>query len=481
MKANFTTAIFAIALCFQVTSQQWVDQQYQYDSVLNIPYGTAVDFNGNLDTLHMDVYTPTCTDTTAVSRWPLLLFVHGGAFIAGSKEDASIQQLCKDFAKRGYVTASVQYRLGFVSDEVAWNCNLANYSCLFATDTAEWIRAYYRGVQDTKGALRYLVNRYDTYQIDTANVFVAGESAGSFIAMGVGLLDVDSERPPETFALSDVPLPNANTVACEHNLGQVFTGTIAQPDLGGIDGDIEPTNINYTIKGIGNIFGGMFTDILANTAPGATKPAIYSFHQPCDLIVSIDSSRIFWGLSWCMTNGYGCFGIANTPKAYGSRVINNWNANNAYGYNIQSEFTTTNFPYNYLIGQGSCVDQVVNNNQCHAYDSKAVREANMAQFFANEVSSTFICQEVTTLSELSSESGFYIYPNPAKSEVTAVFDADQKGNLLLTNVVGDVLETYSINSVSQLVIDLRNVPSGMYFLQLSDMSGRQSLRRVVKL
>ena len=119
-----------------------------------------------------------------------------------------MKDICETFARRGYVTASIGYRLGYIFDELPWDCSIENYSCLFATDFAEWERAYYRGVQDAKGALRYLLNRNDMYRIDTANVFVMGESAGAFIALGVGLLDSPSERPSGTFEQAPAPAPN---------------------------------------------------------------------------------------------------------------------------------------------------------------------------------------------------------------------------------------------------------------------------------
>ena len=228
-----------------ILCQQWIDQHYAYDSTLNEPYGTSIDFNGNTVNLAMDIYEPKCPVNSQISRWPLLIVIHGGAFIEGSKNDASVQDYCKEFARRGYVTASISYRLGFISDENTWSCNYPSYNCLFASDTAEWIRANYRGIQDAKGALRYLINRNQQFSIDTNNVFLVGESAGSFIALGVGLMNDMQERPSSTFALPSLPAPNANMSNCTHNVGEVFTASISRPDLGDIDGDIEPSQVHY--------------------------------------------------------------------------------------------------------------------------------------------------------------------------------------------------------------------------------------------
>src|SRR4051812_16386227 len=59
--------------------------------------------------LQMDIYQPT-GDTS--SARPLIILAHGGSFISGTKsDDPTIDSLCKRFAERGYVTASIDYRL----------------------------------------------------------------------------------------------------------------------------------------------------------------------------------------------------------------------------------------------------------------------------------------------------------------------------------------------------------------------------------
>ncbi len=461
-------------------AQQWISPRYTYDSLLNIPYGASVDFNGRTVTHTLDIYLPQCDDPQHISRRPLLLLIHGGAFLAGDKNDVNIKTLCTRFAQRGYVTATISYRLGFVADDVAWTCNYPGYGCVFAADTAEWYRAYYRAVQDGKGALRYLINRNSTYRIDTNNVFIAGESAGAFIAMGVGLMDTTSERPPLTGPLPDVPVPNTSTDSCSYNAGQVFTGTtIARPDLGSIVGTIEPTNIRYTVKGIGNFYGAMFNDLLRwNTSP--VKPALYSFHQPCDIVVPIDVDRIYWGLSWCMTNGYGCSAIAQTPRVYGSRAINQWNALNSYGYTIQDQFTATTFPYNYLFGPGSCLDQV--NNPCHAFDNFNVRDQQLAQFFSTYISISPLCDTVFTssMSELDAGYRVMVFPNPVTDQLTVQWPENKVGLLQITDVMGRSMFSSQTTGTTREYIDVRSWSAGIYWVTFRESDGRTASVRFVK-
>lgn len=476
--------IFAYLLIFNNSSgQQWISKKYAYDSLLNITYGTAVNFNGGIDTLQMDIYTPYCDDSAHVSRMPLLIWIHGGAFLAGDKGETSITNLCKQFARRGYVTASINYRLGFVADDVAWNCNFPNYNCMFATDSAEWYRSYYRSIQDAKGALRYLINRHSIFRIDTNQVFVAGESAGAFVALGICLLDTLTEKPVQTGNIAPAQIPHINSLNCQYNTGKTFSGvTISRPDLGSIDGDIEPTTINFSIKGIGNMYGGMLSDLLANYPLNKPKPAIYSFHQPCDLIVPIDSGNVFAGLSWCMTNGYGCYGVGNTPKVYGSRTFSDLNTLNNYGYTIHNEFTLTNFPYSFLIGTGSCTDQA--SNPCHAYDNAQLREDNLASFFAPLITINPVCDTGFFVSAVGNTANINheinIYPIPSGKFLTIENTGFKESSYRLYTIHGQ--EVFHVSGIQNqtTTIDLSNNSPGIYFLHIHHNTGLPIIRKIIK-
>lgn len=472
--------LFLYFLYLNINAQQWIVKKYNYDSTLNVPYGTSVTFNGSIDTLAMDIYKPICDDVNHVSRKPLLIWIHGGAFLAGDKNEMT--NLCKQFAKRGYVTATINYRLGFIPDDVAWNCNYPNYSCVFATDSPEWYRSYYRAIQDGKGALRYLINRNASLKIDTNNIFVAGESAGAFIALGIGLLDTISEKPIQAYAINNAPNPVSSALSCQYCVGETFNGVnVPRPDLGGIDGTIEPTSVKFKIKGIGNMYGAMLSDLLKNHKANSPKPSIYSFHQPCDLVVPIDSGGVYAGLSWCMTNGYNCYGIANTPKVYGSRAFSNWNTNNGYGYNIHNEFTTTNFPYSFLFGTGSCTDQI--NNPCHAYDNSILRENNLATFFAPLVTTNPICDTTkftTGVISITNENIVSVYPNPIVNSLNINCANYENFAITIYDMLGQKHhdEVFLLKEHTQVNID--NLPPGLYFMEIKNRNKILSVIRFIK-
>ena len=71
------------------------------------------------ENLHFDLYQPK-SDTT--NNRPLVIVVHGGAFVSGSKDDQTqpIVGYCDSLAARGYVVASIDYRIGFILKDVPW-------------------------------------------------------------------------------------------------------------------------------------------------------------------------------------------------------------------------------------------------------------------------------------------------------------------------------------------------------------------------
>jgi acetyl esterase/lipase len=471
--------VLLLGITGSLGAQAWIEKIFDFEVYRDVTYGTSVDFNGNPVELTMDIFVPRCEVPAANPRSPLLIWIHGGAFLAGNKEDASIQAFCEDFAKRGYVTASINYRKGFIADEALWQCNYPNYNCVFATDSAEWARAYYRAVQDGKGALRFLINRNDTYHIDVQNVFVAGESAGAFTALGVGLMDHASERPPQTFQASNVPIPNANNLACLYNNGQIFDGnSVARPDLGHFNGQIEPTTVDYTIKGIGNMYGAMLTDLLREHPSNKPKPAIYSFHQPCDIVVPIDSNRVYWGLTWCLTNGYNCFGIRNNNiMLYGSRIIQQWNTQNDYEYPMQAEFTSLNFPYSFLFGTGSCLDQV--SNPCHAYDNRGLREQHLAAYFAEYITTAPLCTS-PTIEITPATDHIQVYINPTHDYIAVISTTKVPiRQTIIYDMSGRMLrqETWDQHQIN---LELVNLAVGTYILHVVDANGARHVERIVK-
>jgi hypothetical protein len=150
----------------------------------SVAYGSAATYTGTTQTLLMDIYQPT-GDTEA--RRPVIIFAHQGGFITGSRTDAYMVNICTRMARLGYVTASIEYRLGFQLTGLA-----------SPADTPQVAKAALRGMQDLRAAVRFFrkdAATTNTYRAHPNYIVVGGSSAGAFAALEVGYLDKASEVP----------------------------------------------------------------------------------------------------------------------------------------------------------------------------------------------------------------------------------------------------------------------------------------------
>ncbi|MDD7319114.1 MAG: alpha/beta hydrolase [Prevotella sp.] len=123
--------------------------------------------------LTLDLYS---LSNDTIKRRPLIILLHGGAFLFGDKAGTLMQHLARHFASRGYVVASVNYRLG---------CSLLGIPA--------FERTIYRSVQDALTAGNFLKDRAAEYGIDTDAVFLVGHSAGAVTALTASVM-TDDER-----------------------------------------------------------------------------------------------------------------------------------------------------------------------------------------------------------------------------------------------------------------------------------------------
>lgn len=146
------------------------------DVTSNIAYGEAPDEFGEPQTLLLDLYQP--AGDTETSR-PVMIWVHGGGFTGGSKSSFNFTTLGTRFAKRGYVTASIEYRLREGSD---FPCTPNSPpSC-----QSEYVQAILDAQHDAQAAIRWFRANAATYGIDTSRIAIGGHSAGGATALFAG-------------------------------------------------------------------------------------------------------------------------------------------------------------------------------------------------------------------------------------------------------------------------------------------------------
>jgi len=149
-----------------------------YTLTSDVEYGNNPQGAGSLK---LDIYQPT---GDSINERPLIILVHGGSFIAGNKtDDNAVTDNCKAFAKMGFVTASIQYSLGFD---------------VFPPNPQSAARTVYRAARELKTAVRFFrkdAATANTYKINPDMVFIGGNSAGAITALHAAYLDQYSELP----------------------------------------------------------------------------------------------------------------------------------------------------------------------------------------------------------------------------------------------------------------------------------------------
>lgn len=136
----------------------------------DITYGSAVNLSGQTVTLKLDLYEPT---GDGVASRPAIVWVHGGSFCCGNKTSPEIVEQANEFAKKGYVTASISYRL----EPGGCTGSVPVQTCVSAIGEAR---------EDARTAVRFLRSQASAYRIDTNRIAIGGTSAGAITALNVG-------------------------------------------------------------------------------------------------------------------------------------------------------------------------------------------------------------------------------------------------------------------------------------------------------
>jgi len=126
--------------------------QHDYNVDPNITYLVANGYEAKLD-----VYRP----SQAKSPVPVVMHIHGGGWVAGTKEDSVLGTL--PYLEMGFAVVNVEYRLGKVSLAPA-------------------------AVEDCLCALHWIGRNAKKYNFDLNKVVVIGGSAGGHLALTTGMI-----------------------------------------------------------------------------------------------------------------------------------------------------------------------------------------------------------------------------------------------------------------------------------------------------
>ena len=190
--------------------------------------------------LFMDVYDPVVLPGDTLQR-PTILFVFGGGFIMGRRDDPWVLPWFKLLNENGFRVVSVDYRLGLKGIRI-------RVDLFHLIESARYTKkAVDMGVEDVFASVRYLAD-HPEIGVDMDNIVIAGSSAGAMISLSSELEACNrtarAEILPEGFhfaglmsfagaIMSDTGKPQYKRTPCSHLLIHgTKDGAVAYDKLG---------------------------------------------------------------------------------------------------------------------------------------------------------------------------------------------------------------------------------------------------------
>jgi acetyl esterase/lipase len=219
----------------------------------DIQYGQAVNRSTQqTEKLRLDLYEP--AGDTATLR-PAMVVVHGGAFILGNKGMPDVRMIATDFARRGYVAVSMNYRLASTMSRTA------------VQDASH----------DMKAAVRWLRANAQQLRIDTSRIAGMGSSAGAITCLETAYVPGEGVSGNPGFS-SDVHAV-ASLSGTLSDLNQLDAGEPPMVIIHGTEDPLVPYNTAVRLKAQADAVG-VHAELLTMQGAGHVPLSTYfqSFH-----------------------------------------------------------------------------------------------------------------------------------------------------------------------------------------------------------
>ena len=144
------------------------------DNSLPEPDGTYLFASRDTCDLYLDIYNPVAGSERFVNgkEKPTILFMFGGGFIRGTRDDASYGKWFRMLTENGYGVISIDYRLGLKGS------NKVGVAQVNVLD-----KAIHMAVEDLFSATTFIIDNADQLGVDPTNIVISGSSAGAISVM----------------------------------------------------------------------------------------------------------------------------------------------------------------------------------------------------------------------------------------------------------------------------------------------------------
>ena len=421
MKQTFTFlfAMISLGLYAQTCSGRYQTEIYNQVDVTTVDYGSAVNRLGDTVTLQMDIYQ--AVGDTATDR-PVVIFCFGGSFTAGSRTSGELVDFATDLAKRGYVCASIDYRLAGSPLELVIEENI--------------VKVVFSAVQDGKAAIRYFRKDFEegnSLGIDPDNIFIGGTSAGGILAANLAYVDEVTKLPAEWQVWAD--------------------------ENGGLEG--SSGNPGYCSAPNG-VFG--FAGAVGDTAYiDANDPPFYGCHSTGDQTVQYGYGAPLQGFA--PVSLYGSGDIATRMDNLG--IYNELDTYNDGAHppffiqdpalSAQRTADTKNNLANFLYNILDC-----NPNNLKKDDQQGCDTGNP-----------------TSIAELNAIKEWNLFPNPTDKFINVISENEIQ-RLIVVDAMGREMIALNDMHSKELAIDVQDLSAGVYFVYVQSGGVWTSEKLMVK-
>lgn len=385
-------------------------------NVTTVQYGSNINLSNANVNLMMDIYQP---QGDVETNRPLVIFAHGGSFSGGSRNSAEIVFMATELAKKGYVCASISYRLA------------PSAFSLIAEETT--FKVVFGAIQDGKAAIRFFKQDaagVNTYKINPEQIFIGGTSAGGILAYNLAYGDDANKLSPQW---------------------QTWLA-----EIGGIEGSSGNPGFCSRANGVFAFAGAVADTSWINTE----DVPLYSSHAVGDQTVQFNFGQPL--------NGF-------TPvNLYGSGLIN-IRMNNLSIYHELDQYTGSDHP---PFANSTPILNTTNDNlttflfnilDCNPNNLKNANQKDCSTFSVG-------------INEKIVKKTFEAYPNPAQDFITIdlVSNPSEKVEISVINSIGQVVFSEQNITSRFFRIDLMNYPKGAYIVKVIGLDHYQNKLILVK-
>lgn len=474
--AAFCTMLLATAMVSNAQVRYLEEVFSNVDVDTTIQYGENYEYYtgfASLKPLVMDVYTPAGDNQT---NRPVILLSHNGSFLPeaitsqggycfAGRRDSAMVELCKRFARRGYVAISFDYRLG-------WNFQSSDAE----TRAKTIIQAVYRAMQDSKSLIRYLKddfsNNGNQWGIDTSKIVLGGSNSGAYVALAANSLNDVAELSTTKFVGTGGPFISQDTLGDFDGLGGLlnhdnhtgfsskFQATLA---LGGAVGDTS-----WIQAGEGPVIA--FHGVNEFLTPYNTGLVVTSTLQP---VIEVSGAGDFMPVY----DRLGCNNVL-APNNFGQGPPNRQGGVPTVSYEGLYPFYNAGYePWNWYPCTLTTINPGANPTRGNLYID-TIMGYSAPRLYKVLIDNTY--EGPTGIFEAKNDISMSVFPNPANNYFTVKVAAEQKpiASIQLVDVTGRIVSEQTNVAGNSANVNVAELVNGIYTLNVKLTDGSMAARRV---